>query len=342
MLNMLLAVKPYVWWLIAVSIVVIVITVLVVILPFKIYFRALISGAYVGFFKLIGMQLRKTRPDIIVEAYINAKKAGLRLTIEELETHFMAGGDVIKVTNALIMAYNAHITLSPATAKAIDLAGRDVYMAVKDSVKPRVREIPEISAVAGDGIELLIRVRVTYRINISRLIGGADDNTLEAKIGEAVVAAVGKAQSYTDVMKFPENISSEVKATQPGHATALEVLDISISSINVGKNVKAELDTIDAETKKKVGQAKAEERRAMAIADEQEMRARTQEMKAQMILAESEVPKAMAEAFRNGKITVEDYYNLQNVAADTQMRKSLGSEDSDEGDDGGFPSFMGK
>jgi len=340
MLNMLLAVKPYVWWLIAVSIVVIIFTILIVILPFKIYFRALISGAHVGFFRLIGMQLRKTRPDIIVEAYINAKKAGLRLTVEELETHFMAGGDVIKVTNALIMAYNAHITLSSATAKAIDLAGRDVYMAVKDSVKPRVKEIPEISAVSGDGIELLIKIRVTYRINISRLIGGADENTLIAKIGEAVVAAVGKAKSYTDVMKFPENISNEVKATQPGQATALEVLDISISSINVGKNVKAELDTIDAETQKKVGQAKAEERRAMAIADEQEMRARTQEMKAQMILAESEVPKAMAEAFKTGKIGIMDYYNMQNVVADTQMRKALGNEENEEDDD--FSGFRGK
>lgn len=342
MLTMLLAVKPYVWWLLGVSIFVIIATVLIVILPCKIYFRALISGAHVGFFRLIGMQLRKTRPDIIVEAYINAKKAGLRLTIEELETHYMAGGDVIKVTNALIMAYNAHITLSPATAKAIDLAGRDVYIAVKDSVKPRVKEIPEISAVAGDGIELLVRVRVTYRINISRLIGGADENTLLAKIGEAVVAAVGKAAVYTDVMKYPERISEDVLATRPGEATALEVLDISISGISVGKNVKAELDTIDAETKKKVGQAKAEERRAMAIADEQEMRARTQEMKAQMILAESEVPKAMAEAFRTGKITVEDYYNLQNVAADTQMRKSLSSEDTSDGDDGYSGVFGGK
>lgn len=340
MLNLMLAVKPYVWWLVGLSIFAIIFTVIIVILPFKIYFRALISGAHVGLFRLVGMQLRKTRPDIIVEAYINAKKAGLRLTIEELETHFMAGGDVIKVTNALIMAYNAHITLSTSTAKAIDLAGRDVYMAVKDSVKPRVREIPEISAVSGDGIELLIKIRVTYRINISRLIGGADENTLLAKIGEAVVAAVGKAESYTDVMKFPEKISNEVKATQPGQATALEVLDISISSINVGKNVKAEMDTIDAETKKKVGQAKAEERRAMAIADEQEMRARTQEMKAQMILAESEVPKAMAEAFKQGKITVQDYYNLQNVVADTQMRQALGSENDE--DDDGFAGFRGK
>lgn len=336
MLSLLLAVKPYVWWLVGLSIFAIIFTVIIVLLPFKIYFRALISGAHVGLFRLIGMQLRKTRPDIIVEAYINAKKAGLRLTIEELETHFMAGGDVIKVTNALIMAYNAHITLSAATAKAIDLAGRDVYMAVKDSVKPRVREIPEISAVSGDGIELLIKMRVTYRINISRLIGGADENTLLAKIGEAVVAAVGKAENYTDVMKFPEKVSNEVKATHPGQATALEVLDISISSINVGKNVKAELDTIDAETKKKVGQAKAEERRAMAIADEQEMRARTQEMKAQMILAESEVPKAMAEAFKQGKITVQDYYNLQNVVADTQMRQALGSEDNSDDSFGGF------
>ncbi len=295
-----------------------------ILVPVSIWFRALVSGAPISMAKLIGMRLRKIKVNMIVEAYITGKKAGLDIQIGELETHYMAKGDVIKVVNALISAHSANIELSTKTAMAIDLAGRDVLNAVKVSVNPKVIETPIIAAIAKDGIELRCKARVTVRANISRLIGGSGEETIIARVGEGIVTTVGSAITHKDVLENPDRISKTVLAKGLDSGTAYEILSIDIADVDVGRNIGAQLQMDQAEADKRIAQAKAEERRAMAVASEQEMKAKTQEMRATVIQAEAEVPKAMADALRTGKLGVMDYYNMQNLQADTNMRNAIG------------------
>lgn len=307
-----------------------------IIVPVSTWFRALVSGAYISIGKLVGMRLRKIKIGMIVDAYITGKKAGLNINITELETHYMAKGDVVKVVNALISAHSANIELSTKTAMAIDLAGRDVLNAVKVSVNPKVIETPVIAAIAKDGIELRCKARVTVRANISRLIGGAGEETIIARVGEGIVTTVGSAVTHKDVLENPDRISKTVLQKGLDSGTAFEILSIDIADVDVGRNIGAQLQMDQAEADKRIAQAKAEERRAMAVATEQEMKARTQEMRAVVIEAEAEVPKAMAEALRSGKLGVMDYYNMQNIQADTNMRNAVSANGlpADKGDKG--------
>lgn len=299
--------------------------------PIAHWFKALVSGAYIGMGRLIGMKLRKLPVAKIVNAYIMAKKAGIVIDINEIETHEMAGGDIHKVINALISAHSARIALSNDDAKAIDLAGRNILESVRDSVDPKVIEIPPVSAIAKDGIELKVKALVTVRMNIGRLVGGAGEETVAARVGQGIVTTVGSAESYLDVLENPDRISETVKRENDLEAgTAFEVLSLDIADIDVGRNVGAQLLIDKAEADKNIAQAKAEERKSMAIALEQEMKAKTQEMKAVVLAAEAEVPKAMADAFRKGNIGIMDYYKMQNVVADTNMRNTIaGVDDSD-------------
>ena len=298
-----------------------------IIVPMPTWFRALVSGAPISMGKLVGMRLRKIKIGMIVEAYITGKKAGLNINISELETHYMAKGDVVKVVNALISAHSANIELNTRTAMAIDLAGRDVLNAVKVSVNPKVIETPVIAAIAKDGIELRCKARVTVRANISRLIGGAGEETIIARVGEGIVTTVGSAVTHKDVLENPDRISKTVLQKGLDSGTAFEILSIDIADVDVGRNIGAQLQMDQAEADKRIAQAKAEERRAMAVATEQEMRAKTQEMRAVVIEAEAEVPKAMADALRSGKLGVMDYYNMQNLQADTNMRNAISGTD---------------
>ena len=291
--------------------------------PISTWFRALVSGAPISMAKLVGMKLRKIKISMIVEAYITGKKAGLDININELETHYMAKGDVLKVVNALISAHSANIELTTKTAMAIDLAGRDVLNAVKVSVNPKVIETPVIAAIAKDGIELRCKARVTVRANIARLIGGSGEETIIARVGEGIVTTVGSATTHKEVLENPDSISKTVLFLGLDNGTAYEILSIDIADIDVGRNVGAQLQMDQAEADKRIAQARAEERRAMAVASEQEMKAKTQEMRAIVIEAEAEVPKAMAEALKSGKLGVMDYYNMQNIQADTAMRNAI-------------------
>lgn len=328
-LNLLAAVSD--GGLIALIIVVVFIFVLallaIFILPLATWFRALVSGAHITMGRLIGMKLRRNRMRLIVEAYISARKAGLDISVEALETHAMAGGDVNKVVNALISAHSANITLSLDTAKAIDLAGRDVFNAVKVSVNPKVIETPLIAAIAKDGIELKVKARVTVRANIARLIGGAGEETIIARVGEGIVTTVGSAFTHKDVLENPDRISKTVLGKGLDSGTAFEILSIDIADVDVGRNIGAQLQMDQAEADKRIAEAKAEERRAMAVALEQEMKAKTQEMRALVIEAEADIPKAVASALQSGNLGVMDYYNMQNIQADTALRNNIAGSD---------------
>lgn len=311
-------------WLIALLVIIgALVLLLLLFVPVGTWFRALISKAHVSMAQLIGMKLRKIRFKMLVEAYIRAKKAGLDIHVDELETHIMAGGNVLNIVDALISAHSANIELTLQTAKAIDLAGRDVLNAVKVSVNPKVIETPIISAIAKDGIELRAKARVTVRANIGRLVGGAGEETIIARVGEGIVTTVGSAETHKQVLENPDMISKTVLKKGLDSGTAFEILSIDIADIDVGRNIGAQLQMDQAEADKRIAQAKAEERRAMAVAHEQEMKAQTQEMRAKVVQAESEVPKAMAEAFRSGRLGVMDYYRMENVQADTSMRQAI-------------------
>lgn len=296
------------------------------IIPLGSWFTAAVSGAYVSIGKLTGMKLRRVKYKIIVDAFIKSKKAGLEISIDDLETHYMAGGNVISVVDSLISAHSANINLTFASARAIDLAGRDVFNAVKMSVNPKVIETPLIAAVAKDGIEVRVKTRITVRANIGRLVGGAGEETIIARVGEGIVSTVGSSASHKDVLENPDNISKTVLNKGLDAGTAFEILSIDIADVDIGRNIGAQLQTDQAEADKRIAQAKAEERRAMAIATEQEMKAKTQEMRANVVAAEAEVPKAMSEALRKGNLGVMDYYNMQNIISDTNMRNTLGGE----------------
>ena len=296
--------------------------------PLRLWFRALVSGSHVSMGKLIGMKIRKVKVQDIVLSYISAKKAGLKLDIDDLETHFLAGGNVDRVVKALISAHSANIDISLETAKAIDLAGRDVYEAIRTSVVPKVIETPTISAVAKDGVELKVKAKVTVTSNIHRQISGAGEDTIIARVGEGIVTTVGSANSHKIVLENPDLISATVLSKGLDSGTAYEILSIDIADIDVGVNIGARLDIDKAIAQKKISEAKAEERKSMAIAQEQEMKAKVQEMQAELIRAEAEVPKAMAKALQEGKMSAMDYYKLQNLQADTQMRKKIGKDET--------------
>ena len=292
-------------------------------IPVGLWITAQVSNVRVGIIQLMFMRIRKVPPSLIVNALINANKAGIRVTANDLETHYMAGGNVNNVVKALISADKANIPLDFNMAAAIDLAGRDVADAVQLSVNPRVINTPPVAAVAKDGIQLIAKARVTVRANIAQLVGGAGEDTILARVGEGIVTTIGSATSHKAVLENPDMISKTVLAKGLDAGTAFEILSIDIADIDIGKNIGAELQTDQAEADLKVANAKAEERRAMAVAEEQEMKAKAQDAKALVILAEAEVPKAMAEAFRSGNMGIMDYYRMKNIQADTEMRDSI-------------------
>jgi uncharacterized protein YqfA (UPF0365 family) len=292
-------------------------------LPFGLWISAQFAGVRINLFQLAFMRIRKVPPGIIVKAMVTATKAGLSIKRDDLEAHYLAGGRVIPVINALISADKANIDLDFKTATAIDLAGRDVFEAVQLSVNPKVINTPPIAAVAKDGIQLIAKARVTVRANIRRLVGGAGEETIIARIGEGVVSSIGSSANHKEVLENPDMISKTVLSKGLDAGTAFEILSIDIADVDVGKNIGAQLQMDQAQADKNIAQAKAEERRAMAIALEQEMKARAQEARAKVIEAEAEVPKALAEAFRNGNLGIMDYYKMQNIQADTSMRESI-------------------
>lgn len=291
--------------------------------PLGLWISAAAANVKIGILNLIGMRLRRVVPSRIVNPMIKATKAGLDLNINQLEAHYLAGGDIDKVVNALIAAQRAEIPLEFERAAAIDLAGRDVLEAVRMSVNPRVIETPIVAAIAKDGIELKAKARVTVRANIDRLVGGAGEQTVIARVGEGIVTTIGSAITHKDILENPDRISKTVLAKGLDAGTAFEILSIDIADVDVGRNIGAQLQTDQAEADKRIAQAKAEERRAMAVAREQEMKADVVEMRAKVVEAEAEVPRALAQALRDGHLGAMDYYNLQNVVSDTQMRNSI-------------------
>jgi len=303
-------------------------------IPVGLWITAFFSGVRVNLFTLVGMRLRKVSPPAIIRPLISATKAGLDLNINLLESHYLAGGNVTLVVNALISADKANIDLTFKRATAIDLAGRNVLEAVQVSVNPKVITTPKVSAVAKDGIQLIATSRVTVRANIERLVGGAGEETILARVGEGIVSTIGSAESHKQVLENPDNISRTVLAKGLDSGTAFEILSIDIADVDVGKNIGAQLQTDQAEADKRIAQAKAEERRAMAVAAEQEMLARTQEMRARVVEAEAEIPQAIAESFRSGNLGIMDYYRLRNIQSDTKMRDSIaGGEGEGETDE---------
>jgi uncharacterized protein YqfA (UPF0365 family) len=284
--------------------------------PIGLWISALAANVRVSIFNLIGMRLRRVVPSRIILPLIKATKAGIGVTVNQLEAHYLAGGNVDRVVDALIAAHRADFDLPFERAAAIDLAGRDVLEAVKMSVNPKVIETPNVSGVAKNGIELIAKARITVRANLDRLIGGAGEATVLARVGEGIVTTVGSAATHKEILENPELISRTVLAKGLDAGTAFEILSIDIADVDVGRNIGAQLQTLQAEADKNIAQAKAEERRAAAVAREQEMRA-------EVVAAEAEIPKAMAEAFRQGKLGVMDYYDMQNIIADTQMRSSI-------------------
>ncbi|MBE5842920.1 MAG: UPF0365 family protein [Butyrivibrio sp.] len=300
------------------ALIVVLLIVFFTVIPVGMWISAIASGVKISIFSLVGMKLRRVKPVRIVSPMIKATKAGIAVKTNELEAHYLAGGNVDSVINALIAAERAGMDLTFEQASAIDLAGRDVFEAVTMSVTPKVIETPQISAVAKDGIELLVKARVTVRTNINQLIGGAGEATVLARVGEGIVTTVGSAQTHSSVLENPDDISKVVLEKGLDSGTAYEIISIDIADIDIGRNIGANLQSLQAEANTKIAQAKAEERRAMAVALEQEM-------KAEVVKAEADVPRAMAEALKSGKLGVFDYYKLQNVQADTKMKNDIGN-----------------
>lgn len=298
-----------------------------------IWISAKLSGVNINFFQLFFMQLRKVPPAVIVNALVMATKAGVHVSRNDLEAHFLAGGRVNSVVKALISADKANIPLTFKEATAIDLAGRDVLDAVNTSVLPKVFESPPVTAVAKDGIQLIAKAKVTVRTNLAQLVGGATEQTILARVGEGIVTSIGSAVRHTEVLENPDQISKTVLEKGLDAGTAFEILSIDIADVDIGKNIGAELQVDQANADKNIAQARAEERRAMAVAYEQEMKAKAQEARAKVIEAEAEIPKAMAEAFRNGNLGIMDYYKFQNIQADTSMRDSIAKGEIEEDKD---------
>ncbi len=309
--------------LIAAFLVLVAVVVVLSFIPLGLWISALAAGVRVSIFNLIGMRLRRIPPNRIIIPLIKANKAGLGLIGDKLEAHYLAGGNVDRVVDALIAAQRAEIDLGFERAAAIDLAGRDVLQAVQMSVNPKVIETPVVAAVAKDGIEVKAKARVTVRANIDRLIGGAGEDTIIARVGEGIVTTVGSARNHEAVLENPDSISSTVLEKGLDAGTAFEILSIDIADVDIGRNIGAALQSDRAEADKRIAQAKAEERRAMAVATEREMKARVEEMQARVVEAEAEIPMAIAAAFREGNLGVMDYYALRNLQADTGMRQSI-------------------
>lgn len=295
--------------------------------PVALWISALASGVHISIFTMVAMRFRRINPSKVVLPMIKATKAGLKLNINSLETHLLAGGNVDRVVDALIAAQSANIPLEFEQSRAIDLAGRDVLEAVKMSVNPKVIETPVVAAIAKNGIELRAKARVTVRANIDRLVGGAGEETIIARVGEGIVTTIGSSRTHSEVLENPDLISRTVMSKGLDTGTAFEILSIDIADVDVGRNVGAQLQMDQAEADRRIAQAKAEERRAMAVAQEQEMIASVQEKRAKVVEAEAEVPKAMAEALRSGKLGVMDYYQMQNVISDTNMRQAIAGKD---------------
>ncbi|HVQ74391.1 MAG TPA: flotillin-like protein FloA [Candidatus Binatia bacterium] len=299
-----------------------VIAIVLYLVPIPLWIAAWASGAYVGLFNLIAMRFRRVPPGVVVTARISAVKAGLDISVNDLEAHYLAGGNVVRVVHAMISADKANIAMPFKRAAAIDLAGRDVLEAVKMSVIPKVIETPRIAAVAKDGIQLIAVSRVTVRTNIDRLVGGAGEETIIARVGEGMVSTIGSAGTHKDVLENPDHISKHILSRGLDAGTAYEILSIDIADVDVGENIGAKLQIDQANADKQIAQAKAEERRAMAVALEQEMRARVVE-------SEAEVPRAMAEAFRSGNLGIMDYYRMKNLQSDTEMRQSIAGQEEE-------------
>ena len=323
MINLLIPLIPIIF-------IILVIFIFFQFIPVGLWISALAAGVKVGIFTLIGMRLRRVPPHKLVNALIKATKAGLTITIDKLEAHYLAGGDIDRVIDALIAAERAGLNLTFEKATAIDLAGRNVLEAVQMSVNPKVLNTPPVTAVAKDGIQLIAKARVTVRANIKQLVGGAGEETVLARVGEGIVSSIGSNISHKAVLENPDNISKVVLEKGLDAGTAFEILSIDIADIDIGKNIGAVLQTDQADADLKIAQAKAEERRAMAVAHEQEMRALAQKMRAKVIEAEAEVPAAMAEAFRSGNLGIMDYYRMQNIQSDTGMRQSISDMDEKE------------
>lgn len=297
--------------------------------PFPLWFSAKISGVNISLLQLVLMRFRKVPPSVIVRAMIEAHKAGImNLTRDELEAHYLAGGHVERVVHALVSASKANIDLNFQMATAIDLAGRDVFLAVQMSVNPKVIDTPPVTAVAKDGIQLIAKARVTVRANIKQLVGGAGEDTILARVGEGIVSSIGSSESHKTVLENPDSISKLVLRKGLDSGTAFEILSIDIADMDIGKNIGAVLQMDQAQADKNIAQAKAEERRAMAIALEQEMKAKAEEARAKVIEAEADVPRAMAEAFRSGNLGIMDYYKMKNIQADTSMRENIATPNS--------------
>lgn len=299
--------------------------------PINLWITAVFSGVRVGLIELVVMRIRKVPPSLVVNAMITATKAGVVITTNDIETHYLAGGNVPSVIKALVSADKANIPLDFKLAAAIDLAGREVFEAVQVSVNPKVIDTPSVAAVAADGIQLIARARITVRANIQQLVGGAGEDTILARVGEGIVTSIGSAKSHKDVLENPDKISKLVLERGLDSGTAFQILSIDIADVDVGENIGAKLQIDQANADLKVAEARAEERRAMAVAEEQEMKAKSQEARAKVILAEAEIPMAMADAFRSGNFGVMDYYKLQNVKADTSMRESIAEPDKNTG-----------
>ncbi|MBU5245533.1 MULTISPECIES: flotillin-like protein FloA [Bacillus] len=312
---------------------IIVLAVFFTFVPVMLWISALAAGVKISIFTLVGMRLRRVIPNRVVNPLIKAHKAGLDVGTNQLESHYLAGGNVDRVVNALIAAQRANIELTFERCAAIDLAGRDVLEAVQMSVNPKVIETPFIAGVAMDGIEVKAKARITVRANIDRLVGGAGEETIVARVGEGIVSTIGSSENHKKVLENPDMISQTVLGKGLDSGTAFEILSIDIADVDIGKNIGAILQTDQAEADKNIAQAKAEERRAMAVAQEQEMRARVEEMRAKVVEAEAEVPLAMAEALREGNIGVMDYMNIKNIDADTDMRDSFGKLTKDQSDE---------
>ena len=295
--------------------------------PIRLWVEAISAGVHIGIGYLVGMRLRKVSPPAVVRPLIWATKAGIPLSVNDLEAHYLAGGEVSRVVRALISADKANIELGFQQAAAIDLAGRDVFEAVQVSVNPKVINTPKVAAMAKDGIQLIAQARVTVRANINRLVGGAGEDTILARVGEGIVSSIGSANTHKEVLENPDAISKNVLAKGLDSGTAFEILSIDIADVDVGKNIGADLQTHQADADKRVAQARAEERRAMAVAQEQEMKAKVVEMRASLVKAEAEVPLALAEAFREGHMGVMDYVRYNNVQSDTSMRKAIATKD---------------
>ena len=314
--------------------VIIVLAFFLYLVPIGLWFQGILTNVRVSLIQLMFMRFRKVPPSVIMNAMINAKKAGLDLSPDQLEAHYLAGGHVQRVVNALISAEKANIPLDFKSATAIDLAGRDVFDAVQMSVNPKVINTPPVAGVAKNGIQLIAKARVTVRTNIKQLVGGAGEETVLARVGEGIVAAIGSSETHKEVLEHPDYISKKVLEKGLDSGTAFEILSIDIADIDVGKNIGAELQMDQANADKNIAQAKAEERRAMAVALEQEMKAEAQRSRAKVIEAEAEVPKAMADAFRAGNLGIMDYYRVKNIEADTAMRDSISKPGTSKGDKG--------